>query len=157
MKRDRKEYARAYYLKNREKFLIEARQYAKDNPEKIAATKKRYYEKVMADPIRKAEWEARAKAGHERRGPVHQRAYALMRDYGITLEEHDAMFAKQDGKCAICRCTRPDGCRMRSNYLYVDHDHKTGKVRGLLCSACNTHLSSFENYEQEMRGYLDSH
>jgi hypothetical protein len=41
----------------------------------------------------------------------------------------------QDGKCAICRTDRPGGKR---TYFHVDHDHVTNKVRGLLCSTCNT-------------------
>ncbi len=53
------------------------------------------------------------------------RRYAKL--YGITLEQYDRMFKRQAGKCALCR--RPPG-RTR---LAVDHDHKTGRVRGLLC------------------------
>ena len=58
--------------------------------------------------------------------------------YGITLEEYDALFEAQGGVCAVCR--RPEtaigngGMPMR---LAVDHDHVTGRVRGLLCQACN--------------------
>lgn len=53
-----------------------------------------------------------------------------LKRYGITAEDYDHMFAEQNGLCAICG--RPD-----SRALSVDHDHETGKVRGLLCSKCN--------------------
>ena len=52
--------------------------------------------------------------------------------YGMTLEEYDNMFNKQNGVCAIC--FQP--CKSKKG-LAVDHNHKTGKVRGLLCANCN--------------------
>lgn len=54
--------------------------------------------------------------------------------YGITLEDYGRMFAEQGGKCAICFTTSP-GVRVR--HFQVDHCHKTGAVRGLLCHKCN--------------------
>lgn len=57
-----------------------------------------------------------------------------MRAYGITPEDYDRMDAEQDGKCAAC--ARPP-LKYR---LAVDHNHDTGKVRGLLCVPCNRAL-----------------
>lgn len=54
--------------------------------------------------------------------------------YGLTPDAYRALLALQDGKCAICRA------RPKSKRLAVDHDHKTGAVRGLLCSRCNHDL-----------------
>jgi hypothetical protein len=58
----------------------------------------------------------------------------LRRVYGITRDELAAMIAAQDGKCAICHGA-PNGAGDR---LHIDHCHNTNKVRGLLCSRCNT-------------------
>jgi len=55
----------------------------------------------------------------------------LKRAFGITLEEYDALLLKQKGVCMICG--KPESKRK----LSVDHDHKTGRVRGLLCNHCN--------------------
>lgn len=66
----------------------------------------------------------RSKATHEQR---------VMSTYGLGPGEYDALFAAQGGRCAICRQTR----RQR---LSVDHDHKTGLVRGLCCRLCNGRL-----------------
>lgn len=60
----------------------------------------------------------------------------LMRTYGITLEEHTRMFEEQNGVCYLCK--KPGDGRWKK--LCVDHDHKTGKVRKLLCRSCNTAL-----------------
>lgn len=55
--------------------------------------------------------------------------YKLLQKYGLSLEAYNKLLIKQDGKCAICDKYKP---------LNVDHCHKTGKVRGLLCFNCNT-------------------
>jgi len=52
--------------------------------------------------------------------------------YGITLDQYNQMLADQQDKCAICFRKRS-----KSRRLAVDHCHKTGKVRGLLCTRCN--------------------
>lgn len=60
--------------------------------------------------------------------------------YGIDLLTYQTMLAAQQGACAICRGV---GCK-----LFVDHDHATGKVRGLLCSACNLLLGKAKDTEE---------
>jgi Recombination endonuclease VII len=69
---------------------------------------------------------------------IEARRIALMASYGITPLEYEAMFKKQKGQCAICGSTDP-GQRTK-RFLCVDHNHKTGKVRGLLCHRCNRGL-----------------
>lgn len=55
--------------------------------------------------------------------------------YGMQPDDYDKLYAFQGGRCAICR--RATG---RTRRLSVDHDHLTGKVRGLLCRVCNNML-----------------
>lgn len=59
--------------------------------------------------------------------------------YGITLEDYEALLAKQNGVCAICEQPCKTGER-----LSVDHNHATGVVRGLLCRGCNFRLGQIE-------------
>jgi Recombination endonuclease VII len=66
--------------------------------------------------------------------PEAQRAATIKYKYGITLDEYDAMVKRQGGLCAVCK-RPPSG---RNKHLSVDHCHKTGAVRGLLCYKCNT-------------------
>jgi hypothetical protein len=66
--------------------------------------------------------------------------------YGITEAEYDEMLKRQNGVCALCQQDKP-----RKNRLSVDHDHNTGRVRGLLCVPCNRALGFFENIEWNQR------
>jgi Recombination endonuclease VII len=64
------------------------------------------------------------------------RNYHLRRRYGITAEHFDRMFEEQGGLCAICREAPAE---------HVDHNHQTGRVRGLLCFNCNGALGQFRD------------
>lgn len=75
-------------------------------------------------------------------------AARLKKCYGLTVEQYHAMKTKQGGGCAICGSTTPGG---KDNKLHVDHDHKTGKVRGLLCNRCNIALGGFGDDIQRLR------
>lgn len=65
-----------------------------------------------------------------------KRRNKTLRAYGLTEETYNEMFDSQGGKCLIC------GDALT---LVVDHDHVTGKVRGLLCNQCNVGLGSFKD------------
>jgi Recombination endonuclease VII len=62
------------------------------------------------------------------------RADHLRRTFGITVDEHDRLLAEQGGKCAVCGDDNP---------THTDHDHVSGKVRGLLCGRCNLGIGLF--------------
>lgn len=62
-----------------------------------------------------------------------QREWNLKRDYGITPEDYEIAAKKQNGVCAICKKESSH----KSGRLFVDHDHITGNIRGLLCNPCN--------------------
>jgi len=76
-----------------------------------------------------------------------ERGYFFKRTYGITLDEYDELLAKQRGVCDCCK-EAPRNTNQKDKHLYVDHDHATGKVRGLLCHRCNIMLGNArENIE----------
>lgn len=61
--------------------------------------------------------------------------------YGLTPEDYDKLLASQNGVCAICGAKEA----LNGYKLYVDHDHATGKVRGLLCHHCNIALGALRD------------
>lgn len=65
------------------------------------------------------------------------------RIYGMTDEQFVILLADQGGLCALCDSAEPGG---RSQTWHVDHDHVTGRVRGLLCFACNIQLGLYEKF-----------
>jgi len=61
------------------------------------------------------------------------RKYRVSHKYGLTLLEFNSLLSKQGYKCAIC-----DKPLENRRDIHIDHDHKKGKVRGILCRSCNT-------------------
>lgn len=82
---------------------------------------------------------------------------ALLKRYGLTPEGYEALFEAQSGLCAICR--RDDG-QTKHGMLHVDHDHDSGRVRGLLCSTCNTGIGHLGDDIERVKlalAYLEKH
>lgn len=69
-----------------------------------------------------------------------ERTKNLKSKFGISLEEYSLKLEQQKGVCAIC-----DGLCKSGKRLAVDHDHKTGKIRDLLCNNCNGGLGKFQD------------
>lgn len=66
---------------------------------------------------------------------------ALKYHFGISINDYNALFEKQEGCCAICGTHQSE----LSEALHVDHDHDNGWVRGLLCKTCNIGLGHFKD------------
>jgi hypothetical protein len=69
-----------------------------------------------------------------------RRNVRLKREFGITVDDYEVLFKKQNGRCAICR-----GKPLKNKNLCIDHCHETGAIRGLLCFNCNTGLGHFRD------------
>lgn len=77
--------------------------------------------------------------------PDRIRNYDRKAKYGLSAEQIQEMRESQGGKCAICEIVMRVGGRPGMDQEHVDHDHKTGDVRGLLCSRCNTSIGKFND------------
>jgi hypothetical protein len=110
--------------------LASALKFAVDNPERVAATKKRWQ-----DSHKEQVAEARSlwKEQHPEEHLTCQRRSHLMRKYNMTIERYEQMEEAQGYVCAIC------GGPQNPKYKYfdIDHNHTTNVVRGLLCRRCN--------------------
>jgi hypothetical protein len=85
-------------------------------------------DKVMA---RSKKWAEENKEQKQRNA----RSSHIKKSYGITLEQEQDLKNKQDNKCPICKTELGIGHK-----THIDHCHTTGKVRGILCHACNVLL-----------------
>lgn len=74
--------------------------------------------------------------------------------FGLSVESYEKMLLEQEGGCKICGETNQSGKR-----LSVDHDHKTGEIRGLLCQRCNVAIGLLVDSPERLRAaasYLDN-
>lgn len=132
----RLEYAKAY----RESEM--GRKKRREYNEKFKELKRiREREKYRNDP----EWREKRKEATRKwklARPYYREADKL-KVYGLTPEKYQYLLSQQNGNCAICK--NPPNIRLngRIKSLAVDHDHKSNKVRGLLCDRCNRALGLF--------------
>ncbi len=115
------DYTKKYYIENREERIRRSREYSKRNRDRINKRCREY---------RGTEW-----------GRAMTRGAKFKHKYGITFEQHEQMHIDQKGRCKICEKV------VIYNKIHTDHDHKTGKVRGLLCCRCNHLLAGFDDAE----------
>jgi hypothetical protein len=116
----RREAANRYSAKNREKI----RQQQAERREKYRDGINEYQRGWRADNLDRArKYEARY----------------YLKTYGLTEVQYQELLASQDGHCALCPRVNSG---IKGGRLFVDHDHQTGKIRGLLCLRCNTSLGA---------------
>lgn len=98
--------------------------------------------------------------------PVANRERNLLNNYGLSLEDYVNMVEAQNGQCLICHTTDPAKGGRKSGrgggmkYFCVDHNHTTGKVRGLLCYSCNRIVGMIEESPEwcsRAAAYIESH
>ena len=116
----------------------------KNNPDKVAVYQERHVARRKKDPVKYR---------------TYFRNRHLITKYGITQEWYDQTAEAQGGLCAICG-SDPDITTHGITRFAIDHCHKTGKVRGLLCNNCNVGIGLFADNPGMMRkaaGYLEAH
>jgi hypothetical protein len=123
------QHEQAWRRANEEKAQGRSRAWRKANPEKVRETSR-----VWA-----------------RNHPERVRGAYLRRKYGITLEDWVRAFRAQNGCCAICGDKFGDDPKK----THVDHDHKTGEFRKLLCRNCNIGLGMFKSNPEFLRKAID--
>ena len=98
----------------------ETKKWVRENKDKVYARNNKYYHSLTEDQ------------------KILRNRKQQLSLYGLTLEDYDTMLAEQNNSCAICNKTV-------GGNLFVDHDHKTGEVRGLLCNGCNSGLGMLKD------------
>lgn len=93
------------------------------------------------NPEKRAKINSRRRRTYGEDRKTKNRIRALKFLYGLTLEQYDQMRLEQDFKCACCHTHES---LVTKKKLYVDHNHTTNKIRGLLCATCNSALGLFK-------------
>jgi len=133
----RKEYARRYYLANKESINRKAKIYRDTHKDKVVARHKKYC-KNNREKINAYQRKYFTKNKEKVRKQI--RNANLQREFGITNEIYDELFVQQGGVCAICGSPETSKIYGKIKHLAVDHCHKTNMVRKLLCQNCNLAL-----------------
>jgi hypothetical protein len=163
----RKAQQKAYYDKNQERLLklgakwrAEHAGYFTEQNHKNGRYRpweeylKECEEKNIARSKYMKEWNASNKGQRTRTARSLRKNFDV---YGLTIEQYEEKWLQQDGKCEICK----KECPVYGQYrMHIDHDHKTGKVRGLLCASCNVVLGQSKDSTEVLENsaaYLRKH
>lgn len=122
-----------WYRANKEKSLETGKRWREANREKQRASSRKHYAK-NAERLRSRSRELNARP----EGKARSRREWLKRKYGLTPDQWTHLFQMQQGACAICRSPSPGSKRG----WHTDHDHRTHRVRGILCHSCNVMLGA---------------
>jgi Recombination endonuclease VII. len=115
----------------------------------------------LKNPEQRRVYQRRHRAKLKRENPqkyYRQRAADNIKRYGLTVDEFEAALIASKGLCAICR--RPETIKQKGvlQRLSIDHNHETGKFRGLLCKRCNTAVGQIKDdplVARSMADYLE--
>lgn len=118
------------------------KRYRDRNPDKRRALGKRWLER---NPDKRRGIAARWRSNN----PLYNREKKLRDRYGLTVDAFEALLVAQGGACAICRRRFVDGVK-----ACVDHDHVSGRIRGVLCKGCNSALGYFDDSVLNLTGAI---
>lgn len=81
--------------------------------------------------------------------------YSIKTKYGLSVRDYKNLLKHQNYRCGIC-CSYYKGKNVwgKLTKFHIDHDHKSGKVRGLLCNKCNYNLGWYEACQEKIKNYL---
>jgi hypothetical protein len=127
---------RKHYEENKEVYLERSKSYNERNKEKVKQKTKMYYENNKIKFL---------ESGWKRKGILNNKSLPF------TKEDFDSLFLLANFSCQICKTTKP----IHKKGFVVDHCHKTGFARGILCAHCNAALGSFKDDIQILKSAID--
>lgn len=121
---------------------------------KLKEINKRYYEKkIKSDPL----FFVKKREAHKRNNPDKKRVAVIVSKHKITQDQYFSLTKHHNGLCAICKNPQTQKSRSGNDIvsLSVDHCHKTGEIRGMLCQKCNTGLGMFRDNVDFLKKAID--
>jgi len=112
----------------------------------------KYNSKEERDAARKVAYGKKMEFLRTPEGKLWKRNEQLKHLYGITLDDFNSLSASQGHCCKVC--TRPASLN-RHGSLYVDHCHSTGRIRGLLCTNCNTAIGLLRDCPERLNAAIN--
>jgi len=131
-------YDKEFKRKNRKKIAKKAKKYYEIKKEKILKNAQKYRDEHREE---NKEYQRQLR----RNDPNYTKKQHLKYSFGLSLKEFKKLLKKQNNLCAICGKKETLKLHSKTCLLAVDHDHKTNKIRGLLCSRCNLMLGSVKD------------
>lgn len=129
------ENSKRWRLKNPESYKASYLKFSQVNKDKINKKHKDRMANDMAYRERKLEYQRNWRLNNKEKQALSKKKSILKNTYGLSLDDYNNILKTQAGVCAICKKNRP--YKNKGEFLCVDHNHKTGKTRGLLCHSCN--------------------
>ncbi len=153
-----------YYSKNKKMIIVKSAKYYQENKEKVLERLKKNYHQnpspkieyakdySQQNPEKRKKYSKTWKERHPEKRKIYTRN-SRIRAYGIEPEIYYKMLDQQGNRCAICKS------KSTKRAMNIDHDHKTGKVRGLLCDSCNLSLGHLEreSFVEKSMQYLSKY
>lgn len=112
----------------------------------------KYNTKEERDAARKAAYEKKQEFLKTPEGKRWRRNEQLKSLYGITIEDFERMSTDQNHECKVCKSPASEN---RNGFLFVDHCHTTGRIRGLLCNGCNTAIWLLSDCPERMTAAIN--
>lgn len=137
------EYQKKHYSKNKKqykKYAIEYKDIKNKQRREKYANDPEYRKKILKD----------IKSYHKK-NPLVKKRQSLKNLYNLSLEDFDNLLKKQNDSCAICKIKNNGNKRI---FPFVDHCHKTNKIRGILCINCNQALGKFKDNIQFLKNAI---
>ena len=153
-----------YYAKNKQRIIEKSAKYYADNKQRVLKRLADVHKKnplpgrerakkfAQKNPEKRKRYQKTWKERHPEKRKIYSRNSAI-RAYGIEPETYYEMLEKQGQGCAICKA------KSTRRAMNIDHDHTTGKVRGLLCDGCNLSIGHLERKDFVVKAlkYLDQY
>lgn len=137
-------YKAEWYMANKERTAPARRAWREQNRDKVSEQRKKAYTQNPESYKKRVRDYRRNNSDKVAESSMF---FHLKKKYGMSPDDYQILLKNQGGVCAICKGP-PTGTGKKNGRYYVDHDHNTGAIRGLLCHGCNTGIGHLKDSKE---------